>query len=285
MFDEKITTYYCLSDKDTKCEQYTQYDLIYINSTIEIKEFPNIVIIDSSIPQVYNHNYPHDYTHIICTEGSSVILYPYKEYNFYYYAILHKNSVEMKNALFEGKGSLSLIVQNQFYIHSTAKKNNIDFSLRTIDPFSAVDTYILALKPDSTYNLENKIKVKEPLVFHGPESLSGLFESDKFIVGNYGQIVEASDILEEYPYDGIRYCFNEGTYEIPFNWKKSCQLYGKRQNETTLIFNDVYKYDGRYVNSIFQTDSAYLIIKPAKYFGLITFPSELKINFTLKIEN
>lgn len=285
MLDEKAKTYYCLSDKESKCEQYSSYGLIYIRSIDEVINFPNVLIIDSTTTQVFTFYYGKGYTHIICLEGSNLNLYPNSQYTNDFYAILQENSIEMTNSFFEGKGSLTIFTADKFYIHSSTTNSNVDFSLSVTSIYSKTDTYIRALKPESVLNLKNKIKVKEPIVFHGPESLSGLFEQDRYIIGDLERVNVTSGSPPEYPYDNIFYYYDEGTYEIPVTWKNECFFFGKHINKTTLIFNDVISYERMQIDGKYTIRNAYLIIKPAKYFSLLTFPAYENASLTLKIEH
>lgn len=72
--NELPKTYYCISDKKNKCEQYSSKNLTFINSPSEITNFPIVLIVDTSHPQFITADYTENYLHIIGLQGSDIYL-------------------------------------------------------------------------------------------------------------------------------------------------------------------------------------------------------------------
>lgn len=274
-------TYYCVSNKQNGCQDYSSYNLIYVNETSEIKEFPNFIIIDTPIKQIYDTSYKSyydNYAHIICLEGSDVNLFNNFVYDYFYYVIIHSNSIEFRNGLIEGPGKFTLINIDEFKLHSTTKTNNNHFTLQSYSPFDYVKTHVVSFKPDVRLELDNKINVPEYCIFHGDNSLSGLFEKEKFI-SHDDMILNNVTVekLKEYDYFDLDYYFVEGNHDIPVEWKKASIFHGN--NKTSFTFNDVHYFEGTFSNYyiipsidclISISDFNTIIIKPSSFFFILT---------------
>ena len=282
---QKTFTYYCLSDKETKCGNYVTDDTKYINYASEINQYPCVLIVDSSKPQILITNpavslyYNIEYVHIIALAGSDVTYYPNgKVDDGEFYVILHPNSIEMHNLYFEGAGSFTISVTSNISLLSTTNTNNNDFTLKTRHPLKKSESYIHAISEDLNFELENKIHISDYSLFHGPKCLSGLFDGTKFITDEELIVYKVTTTtLKETEFDYVTYYFNEGDHIIPTTWKSSCRFEGINPNKTNFIFNDVYSYDGykidNFIDVNFKPSSNLnrITIKPSRYFYLSSF--------------
>ena len=298
---EKIDKYeyftvFCLSDKEKKCEKYSSlYNLTQINSTAEIGQYIDYVLIVDTSEQVIVSSFCHlDFVHIIGMEGSDITYYPnFQPTDGQFYAVLHNDFIEMMNVFYEGKGKFTFSPTYNFSLFATTKTYVYDFTIKSREPFKKHKSYIYPLKEDYPLVLDKKINVPEYSLFHGPKYLSGLFEPGKFIDKDIFFDVTV-DSLREVEYQNATYYFTNGEHQIPKHWKMPCRFQGNNPSETHFIFDDVYSYTGDQIDNfidvnIFPSPSYNKItIKPASQFYLKSFKNiynqEMIEEYTILVE-
>lgn len=264
-------TYYCISDKETKCEGFDNYSLQYINSTEEITDYPLVLIVDSSIPQILINI--KSFTHVIGLPGSDITFY-----NDFNNLFINSDSIEATNFYFEGQGNLTIAFLSNFSIILTTQTNNFNLTFKNTEFHQLDKSHIYSFNEDIDFEFENKIRISDYSLFKGPNRLSGLFEKGKYLSEDefvfYNVTVEN---LKEYDYKYVTYYFKEGDHEIPKTWKNRCRFQGINPNKTNFIFSDVYSYNGQLIDgfidvNIFPSSQYNMItIKPAKIFQLDSF--------------
>lgn len=288
--------YYCLSDKENKCEKYSSlYDLIQIDSIADLEFFSSYVLIVDTSEQVVVSSYCRlDFIHIIGMEGSDVTYYPnFQPADGDFYAIMHDDFIEMMNVLYEGEGKFTFSPSYNFSLFATTKTYKYDFTIKSREPFKKHKSYIYPLKEDYQIVLDKKINVPEYSLFHGPKYLSGLFEPGKFIDKDIFFDVTV-DTLREVEYQNVTYYFTKGEHQIPKHWKMPCRFQGNEPSETNFIFDDVFFYTGEQIDNfidvnIFPSTSYNKItIKPASKFYLKSFKNiynkEMIEEYTILVE-
>ena len=281
--------YYCLSDKEEKCKDYSSFKPQYIDYPSQITRYPCYLIVDHSKPQIlvtekqYCNYYScySSYVHIICLSGSDITYYPgYQMADRWFNVILHQNSIEMPNLYFEGDGEFTISTTSNISLYSTTKTNNNHLTLKSRHPYYYSESYIHALREDLTLEIDNKIKIHEYSLFNGPKCLAGLFEPGKYLSDDvFITYNVTADTLVETEYDYVTYMFKEGVHEIPKTWKSRCRFQGINPNNTHFIFDDVYSYDGDTIDNFIDVNrhpsSGFnmITIKPADFFYLSSFRS------------
>lgn len=281
-------TYYCISDKKNKCEGYDSYDLVYINTTSQIKKFPMVLIVDCTLLQFFTAEFHSNFAHIICLPGSDITYYPISNINNSndFYVIMHKNSIEMNNFIFEGGGKLTLCFHYQITLHSTTKVNNNHFTLKARYPFSYNYSRIYAYESDLKYEIDNKIQVAEYSLLHGDDCLIDLFETGSFIPQSEIFVDNITLYnLREYYYKDVIYNINDDEeLEIPKTWNHSCHFIGTKNSNIT--FNDVYSFDGISIDNFMNVSNFNTInIRPSNYFCLIDINKYDKVRINIQVDH
>ncbi|KAK8887548.1 hypothetical protein M9Y10_038597 [Tritrichomonas musculus] len=281
--EEVNKKYYCISDKEEKCKNYSSFELIFKNSTEDIVDSNCVIIIDTTIPQFYDPYYSNFNTHIICLPGSDVTVNMY-DAGSSQVLTLTKNSIEIQNIFIEGGGSITIIPRDDFILNCSTTTNNLNFTLKSRFPLNYDYSKISAPSNGKTATLSNKIKVAEFSVFHGDRSLLGLFEEGKFICDDEITRYDiSSSNLKEYVFNNMNYHFKEGNHEIPVAWKKRSYLYGTPK--TTFTFNDVHSFYDCIDGFIRLSDYKSVTIKPSKQLYIQSFSDEPKHDFTIHVDH
>ena len=201
-------SYYCISDKSSKCSDYKNPLMKYIDSASEIIGDSSYVIIETTKPQNIRYN---NFLHIIAKAGSEIYYEPFVTRDKEFYAILHSNSIEMFKMYIEGEGKVHYSANHNISIHSTTKICSIDFQLESDEFLNFYGTNIYPLKDGFTINMDKKIHIPEYFLFRGPECLSGMFEPERYL--NIDEFlyngIETKD-LKEYDYLDLNYYLKNG---------------------------------------------------------------------------
>ena len=235
-------SYYCISDKNVKCSDYSSYNPTIINSASEIIGDSVVLIVETNTYQIYFEDFKKRFIQFIGLEGSNIIYRPYYKNSYRggeFHVIINENSIEMTNSVFEGKGSLTLHTPGIISLYSKTTENSIDFTMKT-DSNSIYNSKIYSLS-DKEVILSKKINVPMFNTFFGPENLVGFFEEGKYIAGGSEIYVNSNSDLILQPIEDISYYINDGEYEIPETWNKECTFRGSKFEESNvkLTFKNV----------------------------------------------
>ncbi|KAK8898495.1 hypothetical protein M9Y10_000784 [Tritrichomonas musculus] len=269
--EEIQKNYFCISDKNEKCKDYSQFSPLIVKSTLQVNKFPAVVIIETSIPQFYAVNFNKKYTHFICSPNSTLTYQPLWEgyYSFgSFYVIFHENYIEMANCTYEGKGSFKLVTPSTISLHTTANDNNFDFTLKSGNPQSETDSEIYCLSWDKELVFENKIKAAEKSLFHGADILNGLFEEGTFVKASVFNRYVTPETLKEYPFVFHYYNFEKGDHVIPTTWKTYgiFKGYSSTESENSFTFNDVHSIESNKIdNYMWYQDCGTVTINPSHF--------------------
>ena len=283
---DKLKTYYCLSDHDEKCKDYSHLNPTYIKSITEVVKHPCYLIVETSLRQLYISEFQLRYTHIICLEGSDVTYRPQFSacHPRDFYAIMHSKYIEIAGMYFEGKGSLTVISAFYMGLHSTTQVNNFDFTLKSPEPFHDSDSAIDPLSYDrSALTINPKIKIDEMSIFCGSSLFTGLFEPDKYF-SKYITSLNTPEEYVKYYYNDIIYYLRDGEHEITDSWTKPCHIgsYGT-DHFLRVVFNNVNSFSGNKADFIYVNTNNNITIRPWKHLSLVEYPSTSHARFIIEV--
>lgn len=265
---EVSKSYYCISDKDKKCSNYEQFNPVVINSPSEVTGNSVVLIVETSIYQVYSSDFKKRYIKFIGLEGSRIYYNAYFKNSYSsgeFHIIINENDITMTNSKYEGQGSFTLRTPSEPSLWSTTSTGSIDFTLKT-EPYYSLQ--IKTLVYQSNMSLSKKIKVPEYSLFYGTQQLVELFEPGKYFIQSEHKYINTIDELTLPDVEGITYYFVDGEFEIPSTWNKGCTFRGSNYGDSNLnlIFKNAHSYSSQIDNYIYVFFSN-LTIYPIDYFG------------------
>lgn len=102
-----------------------------------------------------------------------------------------------------------------------------------------------------------------------------LIDSDKFTPNN-----------KQYKYSDSTYLINKDECNFPINWRRQCILYGKNKDITNITFNDVYSFDGHFIDNFIELFNFNTInIKPSRFLHLKSFSKYQNIHFNIHVDH
>lgn len=280
--EEIQKTYYCVSDREYKCQDYTSYNLTYIVSTAQITAKNPFIIIDSSVPQFFSNDPNKRFTHLVCLKDSKITYMPNQElYSDDITFSIDEFCIKINKCIFEGEGSFTFIPPTSRVFFSTyfgfktlTNNNKYDITFKSTFPYNKEYSMIKLINNDNKYEFTNKIKIAEMSMFYGDAKLKKFFESDK-IIETDSIITEGVTVasLKEYYYDDDQFRFMPGVHEIPITWRKEAIFRGIDKSGARFVFKDVYQFDEWNVDQFIKIYDYDLVqIYPAKYISIINYP-------------